>query len=259
MTRVAVRQPTLLEDQPAIGGFRGVHVLALAVILLSVVAVRATEVYTSRYQTLPFLDWLESRPPLAESAAVPPAVDLARGLTRAMPLLVIRNDARTILPSFGPPASVQRTVGGVRDASRITLGSPGEYLPDQVPITVRLDVIVFNRASRAAEWSELMARAMDVRDPDNGVTQERLTGPDEPDAVWVAAPTSRGGMATVAGYRGSIGFALQVSYLHPLDAEPAQLVDVGARAEALARQATAQWSSWLVGYAGLSAVQVSTP
>jgi hypothetical protein len=259
MTHVVGRQPIHLQDQSTVRGFRGVHVLALAAILLAAVAVRATEVYTSRYQTLPFLDWLESRPPLAESATVPAAVDLARGLTRTMPLLVIRNDARTILPTFGPPASVQRTVGGVRDASRIVLGSPGEYLPDQVPITVRLDVIVFNRAARAAGWSELMARAMDVRDPDSGMTQERLSGPDETDGVWVAAPTSRGGVATVAGYRGSIGFALQVSYLHPLAPEPAQLIDVDARAEALARQATAQWSSWLVGYAGIIGIPAHTP
>ena len=43
-------------------------------------SVRATEFYATRYQSLPVLDWLESRPPLAESADLPAAADLARGL-----------------------------------------------------------------------------------------------------------------------------------------------------------------------------------
>src|SRR6266581_4560714 len=104
---------------------RGVHVLGVVAILLCAVAVRATEIYTTRYQTLPALDWIESRPPLDEAVDVPAASDLARGLSRTMPLLIISDDARPWLPIFGPPAVIQRTMGGVRDASRIVLISPG--------------------------------------------------------------------------------------------------------------------------------------
>ena len=56
---------------------RGGHVLVIAAIVLAAVSLRATEFYASRYQSLPLLDWLESRPPLAESAALPPAGALA--------------------------------------------------------------------------------------------------------------------------------------------------------------------------------------
>jgi len=225
---------------------RGVHVLALAAIALGGVALRATEVYTSRYQTLPALDWLESRPPLAQATSMPAAGDLARGLPRVLPLLVIEDDAHTRLPAFSPPASVQRTMGGVRDASRIRLGSPGTYVSGQVPITARLDVIVFNRQQRAAAWSELMRHAMDIRDPETGLAQVRVAGPDERDAAWVPAPGPlQGGIATVAGYRGPVGFVRQVSVRHGVDPDAADLLDVSARAEALARTAAADWSSWL--------------
>src|ERR671933_1116387 len=227
------------------GGLRGVHAVAVSAILLAAVAVRATEAYATRYQSLPALDWLESRPPLAESADVPAAADLARGLSRALPLLTIRDDARPRLPAFGPPAVVQRTVPGVRDAARIELGSPGTYLPDEVPVEARLDVIVFNRSLRAAAWSELMAREMDIRDPESGRQQARMSRPDEPDGVWVVQPRAGGGVATIAGHRGVVGFLLQLTFFRPNATEPADLADLTARAEATARQAAAAWSAWL--------------
>ena len=59
---------------------RGRHVLGIVVVVLGLLSVLATERYTARYQTLPVLDWLESRPPLFESSDVPPATELARGL-----------------------------------------------------------------------------------------------------------------------------------------------------------------------------------
>ena len=62
--------PARVDTAPMI---RGVHVLGLMAILLAAVSVRATEVYTTRYQSLPVLDWVESRPPLAEAANVPTA------------------------------------------------------------------------------------------------------------------------------------------------------------------------------------------
>jgi hypothetical protein len=225
-------------------GFRGVHTLALAAIVLGAVAVRSTEVYASRYQSLPALDWLESRPPLAQASTVPPAIDIARGLLSVMPLLVIRDDAHTVLPAFGPPPSFQRTIAGVRDASRIQLGSPGDYPMGQVPVSAQFDVIVFDRIPRALAWSELMNRAMANGDP--GWPQDRLTGPDEADATWVPRPApNHGGMASVVGTRGPVGFVLRITFLNASDAAASQLADSTARAEVLAREATGDWSAWL--------------
>jgi hypothetical protein len=223
----------------------GFHVLSIAAILLAAATVRTTELYTARYQSLPMSDWLESREPLAQTGGLPAAVDLARGLARSLPLLVIRDDARTQMPVFGPPSSVQRVVGGVRDAARIQLGSAGDYPAGLDPITVRLDVIVFNREIRAANWVALFGRAMDIRDPDSGLPEVRVVGPDEADTVWVAAPgPGQGGVSTVVGHRGAMAFELQVSLQHDYTADAARLVDLDARAEALARQAAADWSAW---------------
>jgi hypothetical protein len=226
-------------------GLRGVHALAVAAILLAAVAVRATEAYTTRYQSLPVLDWIESRPPLTESADVPAATDLARGVSRVLPLLTIRDDVRPRLPAFGPPGVIQRTAPGVRDAARIELGSPGAYVADAVPVRARLDVIVFHRAVRAAAWSESMRREMDIRDPESGLAQVRTSGPDEPDGVWLVAPRFGGGVATVAGRRGPIGFMLQVTFVRPNATEPSALADLSARAEASARTAAGDWAKWL--------------
>ena len=89
--------------------FGGRHILILAAAVLAALLLRATETYATRYQTLPTLDWLESRPPLAEAQQVPSAIDLNRGLLGALPLLEIRDDARPLRPIFGPPSTVQRT------------------------------------------------------------------------------------------------------------------------------------------------------
>ncbi len=188
---------------------RGVHALAICAIVLGGVSVRATEFYATRYQSLPVLDWVESRPPLAESADLPAAVDLARGLSRALPLLTIR------------------------------------YEETRIPILARLDTIVFNRGLRAAAWSELMGYEMDVRDPETGDAQVRLAGPDEVDGVWLVAPPRSGGVATIAGHRGPVGFMLQVTFARPGKGDPAELADISARAEAAARQASADWTAWL--------------
>jgi hypothetical protein len=223
----------------------GAHVLPIVAILLAAATIRSTELYTARYQTLPILDWIESREPLLQAASVPSAVDLARGIARAVPLLVIRDDARSQMPVFGPPSTVQRVVDGVRDAARIQLGSPGDYPAGEIPITVRLDVIVFNRELRATDWVALFGRAMDIRDPESGMSQVRVAGPDEPDVVWVAAPEpGQGGVSTVAGRRGPVGFVLKVILFHQSTADAAELVDLNARAEALARQAATDWTGW---------------
>jgi hypothetical protein len=224
--------------------FRGVHALAICAIVLGGLSVRATEFYATRYQSLPVLDWVESRPPLAESGDLPAAADLARGLARALPLLAIRYEGPHV-PGFGPPAFVQRTMGGVRDAARIELGSPGTYTAADLPVKARLDVIVFNRALRAAAWSELMGYEMDVRDPESGDPQVRIGGPDEPDQVWLVTPPQRGGVATVAGHRGAVGFMLQVTYSRPGLNDSAALADLSARAEVTARRAAADWTAWL--------------
>jgi hypothetical protein len=229
---------------------RGIHVLGLVAIALSAVSVRATEFYATRYQSLPVLDWLESRPPLAESANLPASEDLARGMSRALPLLTIQQDAQPLLPAFSPPAILQRTMGGVRDASRIELGSPGAFQAGQVPVRARLDVIVFNRTLRAAAWSGLMAREMDILDPDSRLNQAVMAGPDEQDGVWLVAPRSGGGVATVAGHRGPVGFVLQVTLLRSKTADAAELADLTARAETIARQGAADWSGWLTRQLG---------
>ncbi len=225
---------------------RGVHVLALAAIALSAVAVRATEYYATRYQTLPAMDWLESRPPLVDSVDVPPAPDLARGLARTMPLLTIREDARPYLPVLGAPSGVQRTINGVRDASLIRLASPGTYPQDEIPVQARLVVIVFNRVLRATAWADLMSRTLDVRDPDSGIYQARVAGPEELDGLWVVQPRQRGGIATVVGHRGAVGFLLQVTFYQPdTEEDRAERVDLTARAETIVRQAAVDWSGWL--------------
>jgi hypothetical protein len=229
---------------------RGVHVVAVVAIVLSAVALRATEFYASRYQSLPVLDWVESRPPLVESSTLPSAGDLARGFARVLPLMVIRDDARPRTPQFGPPAVVQRTIGGVRDASRMELGSPGQYVQlDKVPMRARVDVIVFNRTVRAAAWSDLMGREMDIKDPDTGEAQARLAGPDEPDGVWVVSPTRNGGVATVAGHRATVAFMVQISLASSLN--DGDRIDMSARAETIARQSVGDWSAWLATQVGV--------
>lgn len=231
------------------------RVLAVAAIGLGLLALRACERYTSEYQTLPAIDWLESRPPLAESADLPSAIDLARGAARVLPLLGIRDDARPYLPGLGPPSLSRRTIGGVRDAAVIQVGTPETPRP-RLQVTLR--VTVFNRAVRAAAWTSLLAHEFDLRDPGTGTAQWRLTGADtqdpsagEPtDRMWITRPgESPGGEATVVGLRGPVVFQLQVLAQRPGssgDVSQADSLDLSARAERLARQATTDWTAWLL-------------
>jgi hypothetical protein len=229
------------------------HVLVLVAVLFGALAVRATEVYTDQYQTLPVLDWMESRPPLVQSSQVPAAADLVRGSLGTVPLLTIEDDVRPLLPIFGPPGKDQRTIGGVRDAARIRLGSPGEWPPESRPVEIRLDVIVFNRAMRANAWSHLLAQNMDFRDPENGLFQLRAAGPEETDGVWIAAPKEGGRIATVAGVRGPVGFELQV-FCQRLGADSlADQTDLSARAEQIARDSAAAYTAWLEQQLGSAA------
>jgi hypothetical protein len=229
-------------------------------LVLCLMAVRATEVYTARFQSLPVLDWLESREPLTDSADVPPAADLTRGLARTMPLMLIRDDARPWAPVFGPPAVIQRSMGGVRDASRIVLTSTSTSPTNQAPVQVRLYTVVFNRTLRAAEWTELMGREMDIRDPDSGMNQSPVSGPDKTDAVWVVSPIQTGGIATVIGHRGPVGFDLQLTLGPTPDVRPPtsterrpEVADLSAHAEQAARLAVRDWTDWVqmqIGTAG---------
>jgi hypothetical protein len=150
-----------------------------------------------------------------------------------------------MLPVFGPPAVVQRTMGGVRDASRVELSSIDSQDPASAPVQARLDVMVFNRIERAAAWSDLMASEMDIRDPGTGLTQSRLSGPDESDGVWGAQPRQAGGIATVVGHRGAVGFFLQVTLAGGENADVATRAELTARAEELARQMASDWTAWL--------------
>jgi hypothetical protein len=225
---------------------RGLHVLGFVALVLGVISVRATEHYTARYQSLPVRDWLESRPPLAEAARVPLATDLVRGFLRAAPLFTIHADARPLIPVFGPPAIVQRSMGGVRDAASIELGLPGAIGERVQPVQARLEVIVFNRAVRAAAWADLMALQMDVRDPHAGEPQVRLSSLDARDGMWVVAPrTGLGGIATLTGYRGPVAFELRVTCVRPGATRPEDLLDLSARAESIVRSAGLGWAAWL--------------
>jgi hypothetical protein len=233
------------SSRTRVGVIHGVHALAVAAILLTAVSMRATEFYATRYQSLPVLDWLESRPPLVESADVPAASDLARGMARMLPLLTVRDDARPRTPEFAPPAFFQRTISGVRDAARIELGTPGLFKVNEEPVHARMDVIVFSREQRAAAWIELMSHELDIKDPDTGAAQARTAGPERADGVWVIAPRHGGGIATVVGHRGTVAFVLKVTVLRGDVSSAADLVDLTARAESLARQAAADWTAWL--------------
>jgi hypothetical protein len=223
---------------------RGVHVLGLLAVVLGMLAVLATERYTARYQMLPALDWLESRPPLAEAGRLPPATDLARELVRAVPLLSIQDDARPVIPILGPPSPVQRNIGGIRDAATIVLGVPEVAAGETQPVHVNMEVIVFNRSLRAAAYSELMARVMDVRDPGTGQPQVRLSNAHG-DGVWLISPRSGGGTATIIGHRGPVAYEIQVTAARPGATRPEDALDLSARAEAVARQAAAEWTELL--------------
>jgi hypothetical protein len=227
----------------------GWRVLAVVSIGLGLLALRACERYTSEYQTLPAIDWLESRPPLAEAAGVPSAIDLARGAARVLPLLDIRDDARPYLPGLGPPSLSRRTIGGVRDAAVIQVGTPEAPRPR---LQVTLHVTVFNRAVRAAAWTGLLDHEFDLRDPGTGTAQLRLTGaePEEADRVWITHPgESPGGEATVVGARGPVVFAFQALAQRPGSSgeiSQAEALDLSARAESIARQAASDWTTWLL-------------
>lgn len=225
------------------------RLMAVVAIGLGLLALRACERYTSEYQTLPALDWLESRPPLAESADVPSALELARGAARVLPLLQIRDDARPFLPGLGPPSLSRRTIGGVRDAAIIQVGTPEMPRP-RLQVTLR--VTVFYRAVRAAAWTSLLDHEFDLRDPGTGTAQLRLTGADadQADRVWITHPgESSGGESTVVGARGPVVFELQVLDQRPGssgDLSQPEALDLSARAEQIARQVATDWTTWLL-------------
>jgi hypothetical protein len=88
---------------------------------------------------------------------------------------------------------------------------------------------------------------MDFRDPENGLFQVRVAGPDERDGVWLAAPREHVSIATVAGYRGPVAFELQVTCQRVGTSSPQDEQDLSARAETIARQAASAWTDWLAG------------
>jgi hypothetical protein len=90
-----------------------------------------------------------------------------------------------------------------------------------------------------------MSHELDIKDPDTGAAQARMAGPEQADAVWVIAPRHGGGIATVVGHRGPVAYVLKVTLLRSDNATAADLVDLSARAESLARQASADWTAWL--------------
>lgn len=233
------------------------RLLALFALGLGMIALRACERYAQEYQTLPVVDWLEAHPPLSEAEDVPTAADLARGLAEAAPYLPLRSDAAPYSPDVAPPGRAQLTASGVRDAARLVLDSvPNAITPDEARVSLSLDVDVFYRSPRAAAWTELLTRELDIRDPQTGALQFRTGGPDEPDRVWVTVPrevVAHSGEATVLGHRGPVSFELKARLLRPTADDPRQLVELAGRAEALARTTTATWTAWLVHQPGVPA------
>src|SRR5689334_10367835 len=122
-----------------LGGYR---LSVLLAIVFAALAFRATAYYTTRYQTLPVLDWLDAHT-ASDARSLPTANDMVHGLLDSAPMLVIRDDARPYQPVFGPPAIVQRTMGGVRDAAAIDLAPAGAFTPEDLPIRAHLNVNVF--------------------------------------------------------------------------------------------------------------------
>ena len=224
---------------------RGIHLIVLAAVVLGGLAVRATESYASQYQSLPVLDWLEARPPLAESTQLPAAGDLARGLLETEPLLLLADDVRPFVPVLAPPGVSQRMIGGVRDAATLQLASPQ---PASTRVKLELSVAVFYRALRAEAWAELLGRELDRRDPTSGASQIRVSGPDQADGVWITSPGEGPpgvGEATVVGARGPIVFELRAQSARAGAEAAPELVDLSARAESIAREAATNWTAWL--------------
>ena len=106
-------------------------------------------------------------------------------------------------------------------------------------------MIVFNRTVRAAAWADLMTRVLDVRDTATGAGQVRVAGGGASDGVWMVRPDAGGGAATVMGHRGPVWFQLKVTGDTPGASRPEEQLDLSARAEALAREAAADWTGWL--------------
>jgi hypothetical protein len=218
---------------------------------LGLLALRGCERYTTEYQTLPVLDWLESRPPLYEAGRLPPAADLARGLARVRPYLAVTSDVAAFEPIFAPPGVAQRRASGVRDAATIQLGT-ADAAPNADQVALNLSVVVFNRAVRAAAWAELTGRELDVRDPVDLLRQFRLDGSDQPDTVWLAHPGEappRTGVATLVGRRGPLAYTLRATSQRPTAADPDDRLELAARAEAMVRQAAADWTAWVASQA----------
>jgi hypothetical protein len=213
--------------------------LVLASIVLGAMALRATERYASQYQSLPMLDWLEAHPPFEEAGGVPSAADLAHGFVLAEPLLVIRDDVRPYVPQLGPPAVGQRTIGGVRDAARVQLRT----LPEApVPVTLAASVSVFHRAVRASSWASLLSHELDLRDPETGSHQLRVS-----DSVWLTQPgmNAEAGEATMLGVRGPVMYELRAQVAAAGGPTPPDYLDLSARAEAIARRVATGWTAWL--------------
>ena len=56
-----------------------------------------------------------------------------------------------------------------------------------------------------------------------------------------------GGVASVSGHRGPVGFFLQMTYQRPGATRSEDFIDLSARAEAAARRAASDWTAWLEG------------
>jgi hypothetical protein len=252
--------PSWTVERPAGGtsSARGAawwRLLAIVAVVLGFTSAHACERYVAEFQTFPAVDWLEAQPPLDEAAGIPPAATVIQTAAYVVPQLPIREGPLPFLPTFVPPSIVVRSVSGVRDAAQVVKGIPSaEAFPGrdlQDGASLRLAVVVFHRTVRAAAWADLRSIQLDLRRGNEGRREFRTSGPESRDMVWVRKPGLEPGeqwpygTATVVGYRGPIGFEMQATSVRQGSTDLRDMVDLSARAEALARRFAVEWTAWL--------------
>lgn len=234
-----------------IAGVTWWHVYGLALSVLLAVYARAAERYTPVYQTPPILDWVEARPPLVESAAVPPARALVEAAGRLLPGWRSDGFISSPRPAFEVPSNIVRVASGLRDSGSVRLSSPvpaaGAAAPGDVRDEVRLTVYVFNRGLRATAWADLRAIQLDLRRAAEGPRQLRGAPTDARARVWLSLPPEVGaaaGEARVVGTTGPIGYEVAARSTPDNRGSPDGL-GLTVRAEAVARGVAERWLVWL--------------
>ena len=234
------------------------RVLAAGALVMAVLFGRACERYVPRYQTLPVLDWLQASPLFDQAAAIPPAQDLADGMIDVEPRIPYYWDEYTVFSTtfLSGTSTVVRAMGGLRDTGVLRkenpapTGRPGPITaPDQTSLL--LNVLVFHGADQASAWVDLRSLELDIGRHDYLYGSFRITGPDEPDRLWITRATPgpaepQAGHALLVARRGPVAFEVRTVETRPSSRDPRDIPDLNARAADLARSAAKQWSDWLM-------------